>query len=65
MARLIWGIIHTTFGLEKPNSVTYMFGSWLQGLRWKEKNLILIGVSVVCWAIWLSRNDIISDEVDT
>jgi hypothetical protein len=48
MARLFWRLIHTTFVLEKSNNV---FGSWLQGLRWKEKNLILTGVSVVCWSI--------------
>jgi hypothetical protein len=46
MARLIWIIIHTTFGLQKPNNVIHMFGIWLQGIRWKEKNLIFIGVSV-------------------
>ena len=65
MARLIWRIIHTTFGLLKPKNVIDMFGSWLQGVKWKEKNLILTGVSVVCWSIWLSRNDSVFDKLNT
>ena len=59
MARLIWRIIHTTFGLQKPNNVIHMFGTWLQGIRWKEKSL-----SAVCWAMCLSRNDIVFDKVN-
>ena len=64
MARLIWMIIHATFGLQKSNNVIHMFGTWLQGIKWKERNLILTGVSVVCWAMWLSRNDIVFDNVN-
>ena len=41
-----------------------MFGTWLQGIRWKEKSLILTGVSAVCWAMWLSKNDIVFDKVN-
>jgi hypothetical protein len=41
-----------------------MFGTWLQGIRWKGRNLILIGVSAVCWAMWLSRNDIVFDKMN-
>ena len=61
-ARLIWRIIQTSFGLQKPNNIIHMFGSWLQGVRWKKRSLILMGVSAVCWAIWLSRNDIVFDK---
>ena len=57
-------IIHATFGLQKSNNVIHMFGTWLQGIKWKERNLILTGVSVVCWAMWLSRNDIVFDNVN-
>jgi hypothetical protein len=27
------------------------------------KNLIIIGVSVLCWAIWISRNDLVFNKV--
>ena len=50
MARLIWRIIHITFGLQKTNNVIHMLGSWLQGIGEKKKNLIPTCVSVVCWA---------------
>ena len=52
-------IIHATFGLQKSNNVIHMFGTWLQGIKWKERNLILTGVSIVCWAMWVSTNDIV------
>ena len=58
IARLIWRIIHVTFDLYKPSNVSHIFGSWLQVVRLRQKNLILTGVSVVSWAIWLSKNDV-------
>jgi hypothetical protein len=64
MPSMTWRIVHTTFSLEKPNNAIYMFGLWLQRVRWKEKNVILIGVSDICRAIWLSRNNIIFNELD-
>jgi len=27
-------------------------------VRLRQKNLILTGVSIVSWAIWLSKNDV-------
>jgi hypothetical protein len=52
MVRLIWRITHTTFSLKNLTiSLIYMFGTWLQGIRWKEKNLILTDVSAVCWVM--------------
>ena len=63
IARLIWRIIHTTFNLQKPDNISHMFGSWLQGVGWRQKNLILTSISAVCWAIWLNRNDVIFYEV--
>ena len=64
MARLIWRIINITFGPQKSNNVIHMFGTWFQAIRWKEQDLILTCVSAVCWAMWLSKNDIIFDKVN-
>lgn len=43
----------------RHSNVSHVFGSWLQKVRLRSKNLILTGVIIVCWAIWFSRNDII------
>ena len=51
-----------TFGLQKPNNITHLFGSWLNGFRGGYKYLILLGISALCWAIWLCRNDIVFDK---
>jgi hypothetical protein len=36
-----------------------LFNSWLRGLNKDLKQLVLLGASAVCWAIWHNRNDII------
>jgi hypothetical protein len=39
-----------------------MFTGWLEGINMKLKSKILVGASAICWAIWLTRNDIIFDK---
>jgi hypothetical protein len=36
-----------------------MFTNWLLGLGHKRRKLLLVGVSAICWAIWISINDIV------
>ena len=59
MACLLWRIISITFGLSKPNSVVHLFGTWLQGLKRRQKNIMFPGLCALLWAVWLSRNDIV------
>lgn len=39
-----------------------MFGSWFGGFGKDLRDLSLLGAATVCWAIWLSRNDIIFEK---
>jgi hypothetical protein len=39
-----------------------MFTDWLGGINRKIKSQILIGASVICWVVWLTRNDIVFDK---
>jgi hypothetical protein len=39
-----------------------MFTNWVLGLGHKQRKQILVGVSAICWTIWISRNDIIFDK---
>jgi hypothetical protein len=57
-AEFVWREVHFTFGIEEPTSINHMFTNWLLGLGRKRRKLLLVGVSAICWAIWISRNDI-------
>uniref|UniRef100_A0A0A9AJS6 Uncharacterized protein n=1 Tax=Arundo donax TaxID=35708 RepID=A0A0A9AJS6_ARUDO len=39
-----------------------MGNNWLCNVDPKLKPQILVGVSTLCWVIWLIRNDIISEK---
>jgi hypothetical protein len=63
MARLMWGVVCFTFGITKPVGVENLFGSWLRSFSSKPKNLVLIGMSAFCWALWISRNDLVFQKL--
>ena len=42
-----------------------MFGNWLRGVGTKLKRQLLVGAYALCWAIWLSRNDVVFDKSQT
>ena len=43
LARLVWRIIHTTFSIHRPRSITHIFGFWLFGIKGEHKNLLYTG----------------------
>jgi hypothetical protein len=59
IARLTWGSVCFTFGVKKPEGVEHLFGPWLRSFSSKQRNLVLIGLAVMCRALWISRNDLI------
>ena len=65
VAKFLWRAIQFTFVLNPPRSITHLFGNWLRGVGTKLKRQLLVGASVVCWAIWLSRNDVVFDKSST
>jgi hypothetical protein len=62
MDRLVWGCVAVAFGINKPNSVQHLFGPWLRSFSKKQRNLVVIGVAALCWAIWISRNDLVFNK---
>jgi hypothetical protein len=61
-AKFIWRI-QVSSNLLPPTSVHNMFTGWLEGIDRKLKSQILVSASAICWAIWLTRNDIVFDKV--
>jgi hypothetical protein len=39
-----------------------MFSFWLNQVGGKLKRQLLAGATTFCWAIWLSRNDVVFDK---
>jgi hypothetical protein len=62
MAKLVWGCVAFAFGINKPTNVRHLFGPWLRSYSKEQRNLVLIGMSALCWAIWISRNDLIFNK---
>lgn len=52
-AMSMWRVIQFSF-----NIIDHMFRSWLQDVDTKLKYKILVGASIYCWVIWLSKNDL-------
>jgi hypothetical protein len=62
-ARFIWGLTHITCSILLPHTIQHMFGSsWTNQARGKLKRQLLAGASAFCWAIWLTRNDVVFDK---
>lgn len=61
-AKFIWRAVQFSFGLHLPSSISDIFYGWLLGVDKKKSKLILVGASVLCWALWLSRNDRVFDK---
>jgi len=58
VARFIWNIIFITFGIQPPSGVSNMLVLGSMGFLPSLKIQILVGATALCWAIWLSRNDV-------
>ncbi len=50
------------FGFNLPTSISHIFDGWLLGVDKKKSKLILVGASAICWALWLSRNNMLFDK---
>jgi hypothetical protein len=61
-AHFLWRLAFWSLGLNPPRSVRHAFGNCLFGLPSKTKYLVISGVDVICWAIWISRNDLVFDK---
>jgi hypothetical protein len=61
--RFVWRVIQVSFNITPPLDIQHMFTRWLQGVDKKLRYKILVGSCTLCWAMWLSRNDVVFDNV--
>ena len=62
VAKFVWNAVFFTFGIVPPCSVTNLLGPWLSGFSLKFRMQLLICASAMCWAIWLSRNELVFQQ---
>jgi len=62
VAKFVWSAVFFAFGVKALASVSNMLGSWLRGFSMKLRKHFLVGVAAMCWAIWLSRNDVVFNQ---
>jgi hypothetical protein len=51
-----------TFGIHTLASISDMYGHWLNNFSDNIKFQVIVGVGTICWAIWLSHNDIVFNK---
>jgi hypothetical protein len=61
----MWGLIQITFGIRPPHNTVHLFGIWDNSFGMTFKRQLLAGALTFCWAIWLSRNNIVFDKTPT
>lgn len=56
-AKVCWSIMCCSFGINNgPSSVEDLLSIWILQFRGRQRRLIAVGVSALCWTIWKSRN---------
>jgi hypothetical protein len=56
---LLFRMVYFTYSIPPPMNITNMFENWWVGVNIKDKARIHIGISVLCWSIWTTRNGIV------
>jgi hypothetical protein len=60
--RFMWRAVKVTFNIDTPMSVAHLFNGWAARLGVQFKKLALVGAAALCWALWISRNDLVFDN---
>ena len=60
LAKFVWRVMHITFNIQPPTSISNMLGPWLKSFPFKLRNRLLVGTTALCWAIWLNRYEVVS-----
>ena len=45
-------------GIAQLENMGHMFGPWLHSFNKVRKYLFLLGATVLCWSLWLCRNNL-------
>ena len=63
VAKFVWNVVFFSFGVQPPSSVSHMLGSWPRGFPLKLRKQLLVQATVMCWDLWLSRNNAVFNQL--
>jgi hypothetical protein len=58
-AKFICRVIHVVTELAPPNNIRHIFGAWVWDMNSRDRQIFLVGIGAMLWAIWLSHNDVV------
>jgi hypothetical protein len=61
-AKFLWRAEHLMFRISPPRSIGDLFNRWSKICRNKHNLLLLTAASALCWAVWLTRNEVVFDR---
>lgn len=59
VAKVIWGVIATSFGASIVPLSFSGYSTWINQVLASGDSVFMLGVAVICWAIWKTRNAVI------
>ena len=61
-AKFLWRAVHILFGISPPSNMDDLFIRWSKLLNKKYNSLLLTAASALCWAVWITQNEVVFDK---
>ena len=62
-AKFLWRAVHLLFGISPPpQSIDDLFNRWSKMASNDHNSLLLTAASALCWAVWITRNEVVFDK---
>ncbi len=62
VAKLVWNAMLCALNITSASDINHLLGSWLSNFDKHSKQLVMVGVAAVLWAIWKLRNKACFDK---
>jgi hypothetical protein len=60
--KFLWRAVHMLFGISPPRDMNDLFIRWSKVATKRYNSLLLTATSTFCWAIWITRNEVVFDK---
>jgi len=61
-AKFLWHSVHILFGIDPHVDIADLFDIWSKMETIKHNTLLLSAAAALCWAIWITRNELVFDK---
>ena len=61
-AKFLWHLVHILFGIDPHVDIADLFDIWSKMETIKHNTLLLSAAAALCWAIWITRNELVFDK---